>query len=136
MTQPHEKHMLLVIFGAGASRLIGHWHRDRRNGEFPSGIALESDLPAVTDVLIIGWRAAEPPAVAVLDGYQDPMQGLMPSYNLGIVTLEQTGWDELLGNLGQAARKGVPRVWELGGFSEFIKRVDTHLADLLVPRGS
>jgi hypothetical protein len=99
--------------------------------------SLATDLPAVTNVLIIGWRAAAPHAVRLLQGNGDPQQGLSPGYALGVVSWQQEGIAELEGNLGEVWRRGRLRVQEPNGFTGFTSLIRTHLADLLAPaRGS
>jgi hypothetical protein len=94
--------------------------------------ALEGDLPRVTHVLIVGWRAAEPHAVSLLDG-SGPQEGLMPGYSLGVVSGSQEGAAEVLSNLDQVARKGRLTFVEPRGFSSFVERLDTCMANLLGP---
>jgi hypothetical protein len=94
--------------------------------------ALEDELPKVTHVLIVGWRAAEPHAVRLLDG-SGPQRGLMPGYSLGIVSGSQEGAAQVVLNLDRVARKGRLTFVEPAGFSTFIENLDKHMADLLGP---
>lgn len=81
--------------------------------------ALRAELPSVTHVLIVGWRAAEPHAVDLLTG-SEPREGLFPSYALGIVGGSEQGIEELRSNLGIVAKKGRYIFSEANGFSAFI----------------
>ena len=94
--------------------------------------ALKGDLPKVTHVLIVGWRAAEPHAVKLLDG-SGPQEGLMPGYSLGVVSGSPEGAEQVVLNLDQVGRKGRLTFVEPGGFSTFIENLGTRMADLLGP---
>jgi hypothetical protein len=94
--------------------------------------ALEVELPKVTHVLVVGWRAAEPHAVRLLDG-SGPQQGLMPGYSLEVVSGSPEGAAQVVLNLDRVARKGRLTFVEPGGFQTFIENLDTHMADLLGP---
>jgi hypothetical protein len=88
--------------------------------------ALQSSLPNVTHLLIIGWRAAEAHAVRLLEG-SEPQQGLKPGYALGIVSGSEDGVEEVERNLGAVWRKGHLMFKETEGFSAFIARLDEHM---------
>ncbi|MGO9906181.1 MAG: hypothetical protein ACLP4R_26440 [Solirubrobacteraceae bacterium] len=93
---------------------------------------LRIDLPKVTHVLIVGWRAAEPHAIELLQG-SIPQEGLMPGYSLGVVSGSPEGAQEVVDNLGIVARKGRLTFVEPEGFSAFIEKLGVHMADLLGP---
>ena len=92
--------------------------------------ALKSDLPNVTHLLIVGWRAAEEHAVRLLAG-SNPREGLFPSYALGIVSGSQEGVEEVKSNLGEVGKKGRPLLQEAERFSAFIERLDEHMEPFL-----
>jgi hypothetical protein len=100
--------------------------------------ALRAELPRVTHVLIVGWRAAEPHAVDLLKG-SGPTEGLMPSYALDIVGGSERGIEELRSNLGIVAKKGRSIFSEANGFSSFIARLEQIIVpffDLVGTKGS
>jgi hypothetical protein len=94
--------------------------------------ALLQDLPKVTHLLIIGWRAAEPHAVELL-APEDPKEGLMPGYVLGIVDRGEEGIGQVRRNLGIAGERGKLRLHEPRGFSTFVMRMSEHLDAFLQP---
>ena len=106
--------------------------------ECPAGHleALRADLPEVTHVLIVGWRAAEPHAVELLTG-STPQEGLHPAYALGIVSGSEQDAEEVQRNLGAVAAKGRLAFVEPGGFSTFTEKLEVHMSDLdhATPRG-
>jgi hypothetical protein len=87
---------------------------------------LKEDLPEVTHVLLIGWRAAEPHAVKLLEGLSD-------GYRLGIVTKGDDGWNDLVANLGAVYEKAEVRIAEKRGFTAHIATMEVELTDLLGP---
>jgi len=95
--------------------------------------SLRADLSHVTKVLMVGWRAAEPHAVRLLEGENSPQRGLMPSYHLGLVSGNEDGIEETLGNLGIVAERAhrMRGFTEPGGFSALISNLRVRMADLL-----
>jgi hypothetical protein len=93
---------------------------------------LQTDLPKVTHVLVVGWRAAEPHAIRLLEG-SPAQEGLMPGYSLGVVSGSDESATEVIDNLGLAGERGRLTFVEPAGFSAFIERLDMHMADLLGP---
>ncbi len=98
--------------------------------------ALKRDLPNVTHLLIIGWRAAEPHAVQLLAG-SEPREGLFPSYRLGIVSGSEADIEEIRGHLDMAIngissvlRKAREVLREPGGFHALTRE---QLDEFLMP---
>ncbi|WP_249011259.1 hypothetical protein [Conexibacter sp. DBS9H8] len=102
----------------------------------PHIAALRADLPEVTQLLIVGWRAAEPHAVELLAG-SAPQEGLHPAYALGIVSGSEQDSEETLRNLNPVAARGRLAFTEAGGFSAFIGNLGAHMTALhdATPRG-
>jgi hypothetical protein len=94
--------------------------------------ALRGDLPDVTHVLVIGWRAAEAHAVDLLDGDGLADHGLMPGYRLGIVSGDEDGAHETQRNLGRVAEKGRQLLEVTDGFSGLITRLATEFDNFLI----
>jgi hypothetical protein len=87
--------------------------------------ALEADLPKVKRLLIIGWRAAERHAVELLEG-------IYPSYALGVVSGSDEDLDEVLANLGMGLTgKARTLINEANGFAGLIANLDAHTDRLL-----
>lgn len=92
-------------------------------------IALTEALPTVRYVLIIGWRAAEPHMIELLEG-STPDSGLMPGYNLVIVSKDADHIAEVKANLSDVGKKGNLRFEEPGGFRRFSEQVVVDMSDL------
>jgi hypothetical protein len=88
--------------------------------------ALRADLPSVTHLLIVGWRAAEPHAVKLLDACKPVGQ-----LSLGIVTKGEDGLTEVRRNLGEVFARSSLRAFDTNGFSHFIAEIDEHMRHLL-----
>jgi hypothetical protein len=110
--------------------------RDKTDFECPPDhvTLLRTLLSKVTNVLIVGWRAAEPHAVGLLDCDNESQAGLFPSYVLNVVTGSEKDVHELEENLGIVWRRGRVRVVETQGFSAFMARLDELLPQVLAPR--
>ena len=86
--------------------------------------ALTQDLASVDAVLLLGWRAAEPHAVALLGE-------LKRHFSLGIVTMGDDGDEEIRDHLGTLYERAYPVLVETAGFSAFIENARVFLSDLL-----
>ena len=102
---------------------------------------LGSELPNVSHVVLMGWRAAEQHFVRLLLGFAldadaaaraDPRCGLMPGFSLCVVGGNKQDCSETIKNLGAVASKAASLEVGDDGLSRFMESLDTHMTSFFL----